>query len=61
MPNKYPQGKLDETDEGELTMKVYRKEDTVILDFGKDLSWIGFDKKSLLALIGELSQKYREL
>lgn len=51
--NKFPQGKLNKNDEGELRMAIYVKNGNVIIDFGKDLSWIGFGKDEATAL-GEM-------
>lgn len=42
----YPRGKLHEGDEGELTMTMgLRPDDTFIISFGKDLSWIGMSRR----------------
>ena len=37
---RYPQGKLDESDEGELTLAVTRTGDVIRIDFGKSIEWI---------------------
>lgn len=37
----FPEGKLNEGDEGELRFAVYRRSGNVILDFGKPLAWVG--------------------
>lgn len=58
---KYPDGKLNENDNGELRIATYVKDGRVILDFGKDVSWIGFDKHTLKALIDGLEKKYGEI
>lgn len=39
----YPQGKLTPNDEGELKLAVGCEKNKVILSFGKDVTWIGFD------------------
>lgn len=46
--NKYPRGKLNETDEGALNIRLTNKNDTVIIDFGKNVSWIGLDKQTAI-------------
>jgi hypothetical protein len=51
--SKFPQGKLKSDDEGELRMAIFEKEGNIVIDFGKDLSWIGFGKKEAIEL-GEL-------
>lgn len=39
----YPQGALNEDDEGEIKFAVGVKEGKVCLDFGKRVRWIGMD------------------
>lgn len=51
--NKFPQGKLNKDDEGELRMAVFERNGKIIIDFGKDLNWIGFGKEEAQSL-GEL-------
>jgi hypothetical protein len=41
---KYPRGKLSADDEGEITMSMYWKDGAFIIDFGKDVKWIGLDR-----------------
>jgi hypothetical protein len=44
--NRFPRGKVNEYDEGEIRMAVYHKDGTVFIDFGKKTTWIGLDAKS---------------
>lgn len=37
----FPRGKLHESDEGEIRIGVTVKSGTVVLAFGKDVSWVG--------------------
>ena len=39
----FPQGKLNEADEGELQLAVGAKPGKVIIDFGKSVKWIGME------------------
>jgi hypothetical protein len=41
----FPDGKLNESDEGEIMVGVTSAEDRVILNFGKPVHWIGFTKE----------------
>lgn len=41
----FPRGKLRLDDEGELQFSIGLKGDTVILDFGKSVRWIGMAAK----------------
>lgn len=38
--NRFPQGKLDKTDEGELRFAVSRQGDLVHVDFGTEVIWL---------------------
>lgn len=57
----YSDGKLNDNDEGDLKIAVYIKDNRVIIDFGKDLSWLGFDKNGLRNFIDGLENKYKEI
>jgi hypothetical protein len=41
MTDRYPRGKLSHDDEGQLPIKIGVKDRTVIIDFGKEVAWIG--------------------
>lgn len=47
---KFPRGKLTDEDEGEIKIGIAYDQDTetVILDFGKPVTWIGFTRKQAL-------------
>lgn len=61
MESIYPDGMLSKDDEGTLQIATYIKDERVIVDFSKDLSWLGFDKKTLRAFIDGLENKYKQL
>jgi hypothetical protein len=47
----YPLGKLDETDEGALSIGIATdKQGNVIINFGKPVAWIGMPKDLALQL-----------
>lgn len=50
----YPRGKLNKNDEGAAAIAISIEGNTVRIDFGKDLSWIGFDKSTAIALANVL-------
>jgi len=58
---KFPQGKLNKTDEGELRMAIYEEKGNIVINFGKDLSWIGFGKEDAIALGEMLISKAKNL
>lgn len=49
----FPDGKITNDDEGEIRIGITTKDDTVVLDFGKPVAWIGFTKEQAKE-IGEL-------
>jgi hypothetical protein len=59
--SKYPNGAIDVSDEGELKIAVYTKRNTVVIDFGKDLSWFAMTKVELGPFIKLLQQKMEQL
>jgi hypothetical protein len=38
----FPEGKINDTDEGELKLAVSARKGVVIMEFGKSIEWIGF-------------------
>ena len=50
--NKYPEGKLNEDDEGELEIFIGTEKNNVVISFGKPVSWLALppDKAIGLAL-----------
>lgn len=57
--NTFPQGKMTATDEGELRLAVFKRDGTVVLDFGTPVAWIGLDSASAKGL-AELLMKYAD-
>lgn len=53
----FPQGKLDESDEGGLQIAVGVHEGKVVIHFGKLISWIGFDGRQARQLAESIRQK----
>lgn len=48
-------------DEGDLAMKVFVKRNKLIIDFGKDLSWIGLNSEDVDILIATLTEKRKDM
>jgi hypothetical protein len=55
----YPQGKLHDDDEGELTMAVSRTGNIVRIDFGKSLQWIAMSPEEAVGL-AQILMKHAE-
>jgi len=50
----YPNGKLNEHDEGELQIKIGTENGAVVMHFGKEIMWLGLsptDARGLAALM----------
>ena len=58
---KYPEGKLNEHDEGEITFAMAIDKGKLIMRFGKPLEWIGFSKQNVTDLITYLQEKVKEM
>jgi hypothetical protein len=55
--NYYPRGKLNNDDEGACLISVSVTDKTVVIDFGKDIKWIGMDKQAAIALANTILDK----
>ena len=53
----YPQGHLNDNDEGELKLAVGTEGGKVVMNFGKLVAWIGFDPEQALTLADSLREK----
>jgi len=53
----YPDGKLNEDDEGATTIAIGVENNSVVIRFQKLISWIGMDKASALAMAHSLIEK----
>lgn len=58
--NKYPRGKFNQDDEGALRIVVTHKDNTVLIDFGKTVSWVGMDKDTALKLAKSIEKHANE-
>lgn len=47
---KFPEGKLNKYDKGELRLAISKENNNVRIDFGKSISWLAFPKEDALAL-----------
>ena len=54
--NNFPDGKLTETDEGEIKFAITAIEDRVVLNFGTPVHWIGFTRAQALAIANSLTK-----
>ena len=56
---KFPQGKINKDDEGEIQFGVRHDHAHVILDFGKQVTWLGMDP-GLARQLGALLIKHAD-
>ena len=54
---KFPNGKIDPSDEGELRVGISVKDDIVFIDFGKPVAWIGISKEQAIEIGKVLIEK----
>jgi len=54
---KFPQGKLNEHDEGGLTYSVGIDQDKIIIDFNTPVAWLGLDMNAAKSLAEALLKK----
>jgi hypothetical protein len=57
---KFPEGKITPRDEGEITMGVAAAPGTVLLNFGKPVSWIGFTPEQATAIANSLLENAKK-
>jgi len=53
----FPQGKLTPHDEGELRIAIGTENGKVVMHFGKEIAWIGFDPEQARELARSLIEK----
>lgn len=58
---RFPDGKLDANDEGELRIGVTVKDEKVVLAFGKPVEWIGFTREQAIQLGQNLIDRARQI
>lgn len=59
MLGEYPEGKLNNTDEGALTVGIGHQAGKVVITFPKQVSWIGFTPEQAIEIAETLVQHAR--
>ncbi len=57
----YPDGKIHDSDEGEIKFAVGVKDAKVVIEFGKPVAWLGMHPRQAIALGTQLRNKARRL
>jgi len=57
----YPSGKLNKQDEGATLIRIDIEKDVVIIDFGKELKWIGLYKEQAIQFAKMITDKAMDL
>jgi hypothetical protein len=58
---KYPEGRLSEDDEGGLMIAVGSKEGKIVINFGKDISWIALNPEEAMAFADAIKTRAKDL
>ena len=58
---KFPQGKLNDTDEGEIKIAIAVENGKVSIHFGKPVAWVAFDKFQAMDIAIALSEKANQV
>lgn len=53
----FPRGKLNKDDEGELKIAIGVRDKTIIMEFGKEIKWLGMDADMALELANSIKEK----
>ena len=56
----YPEGKLNESDEGEIAIAIGIEGDNVIINFGKLVAWLGLPGEQSIEMGRTLIKRGRE-
>lgn len=59
--NKFPDGKINEQDQGQIMIGVTVKDDKVIMSFGKAVEWIGFTREEAIQVGQSLLDRARQI
>ena len=52
----YPKGKIIPEDQGELRLAIGTHDDSVIIEFGKEVKWIGLGKEDAIQFANTILQ-----
>jgi hypothetical protein len=58
---KYPRGKLNDDDEGSLEIYITVRDKTLIIEFGKELSWIGMSRNEAIVFAQTIIKRAEEI
>ena len=50
----FPEGKLTPMDQGEIRIAIGVEKNKVVMHFGKEVAWIGFNRKQAIQIAGLL-------
>lgn len=61
MTDQYPRGKLNDSDEGALKISLNVIDKTVVIDFGKEITWLGMSKQEAIELAKIIIERANEI
>lgn len=53
---KFPDGKLTDSDEGEIMVGITSVEGRVIINFGKPVHWVGFTREQAMGIANSITK-----
>lgn len=57
----FPEGKLNDADEGEIAVAIYSKDGRLVLNFGKKLSFVALKKDQVIIFAEELIKRANQM
>lgn len=58
---KFPEGKLNKTDEGEIAFAIRVEHNKIVIDFGTSVTWLGMDAAQATGLAKLLLEKTAQI
>jgi hypothetical protein len=60
MPKRYPEGKLTQSDHGELEFRITAVDGRVVMDWGQPVQWVGLTPSEARAIADALVRQAEE-
>jgi hypothetical protein len=57
----FPEGKLNENDEGAIQMVIFVRDENVIINFGSPVNWLGLPKSDAIVFAEAILRKVKEI
>lgn len=57
----FPEGKINDVDEGEVRMAIFAEDKNLIIHFGTPVLWLGLPKQKAIDLAENILKKVKEI